>query len=195
MVQYFLSGVSGPWVIELKSGVNRLGRNPSNDFSITEPSISSFHCEIRVSEQGLFIVDLESTNGTFIDGQMIKEGTLLPGQSLRLGSIEFRVDAREFVVAIPELSKPEGPSRSQLLDGSPACLNHPGEAALWKCQQCGEMFCAGCVRTLKRTGGKVMTFCTVCPGQCQPLPSAAAKKAKSSFFGRLTQTLRLTFKI
>ena len=36
-------------VIELKLGVNRVGRSPANDFQIEHPTISARHCEILLS--------------------------------------------------------------------------------------------------------------------------------------------------
>src|SRR5688572_29390902 len=75
--------------IELKEGLNRIGRNPDNDISIAEPSISSFHCEINCAEIATSIRDLGSTNGTCINQKQINKGVLQNGDLLTLGDIDM----------------------------------------------------------------------------------------------------------
>ncbi len=76
--------------IELKPGPNRIGRKPENDFQITDGSISGSHCELYLTEGHVYVRDLGSTNGTFIDGQQITEAYIMPNQILKLGNIEIR---------------------------------------------------------------------------------------------------------
>ena len=79
--------------IELRAGSNRLGRSDENDFQIDHPTVSTLHCEI-ISENGnLTVKDCGSTNGTFINGEPIKEATLRPGETLHLGDVELLLDA------------------------------------------------------------------------------------------------------
>ena len=77
---------------ELKVDKTTIGRVDDNTFSIAEPSISSHHCEVFLQGNDVLVKDLGSTNGTFINGQKITEGSLKPGQILRLGQIEVRLD-------------------------------------------------------------------------------------------------------
>jgi len=63
-----------------------------NTFQIAEPSVSSHHCELTLRGTELAVKDLNSTNGTFINGQRISEGVLKPGQTMRLGSVELRLE-------------------------------------------------------------------------------------------------------
>jgi pSer/pThr/pTyr-binding forkhead associated (FHA) protein len=63
-----------------------------NSFQIAEPSVSSRHCEILLQGGDIVIKDLNSTNGTFINGEKISEGVLKPGQTLRLGNVELKLD-------------------------------------------------------------------------------------------------------
>ena len=70
-----------------------VGRVEDNAFQIAEPSVSSRHCEILVRGDEVVIKDLNSTNGTFINGEKITEGVLKPGQTLRLGNVELKLDA------------------------------------------------------------------------------------------------------
>jgi len=84
---------STAWEIELKPGPNFLGRNPTNNFRIEDPSVSGSHCEIVIDEGGIFLRDLGSTNGTFVNEAPVTEAKVSPGQSIRLGKVEMRLAA------------------------------------------------------------------------------------------------------
>ena len=88
------------WEIQLKPGANSIGRGLANDFKIADPSVSTSHCQIDVSEQGTVVRDLGSTNGTFINRTPVKEAALQPGQTLHLGGVELLFQG-EGVAAAP----------------------------------------------------------------------------------------------
>lgn len=77
---------------ELKVEKTTVGRVEDNTFQIAEPSVSSHHCEILLRGSEVLIRDLNSTNGTFINGEKVSEKVLQPGQVLRLGQIEMRLE-------------------------------------------------------------------------------------------------------
>ena len=77
---------------ELKADKTTIGRLEDNAFQIAEPSVSSHHCEIFARGKEIVVKDLNSTNGTFIDGDPVTEAALKPGQILRLGQVEIRLD-------------------------------------------------------------------------------------------------------
>jgi pSer/pThr/pTyr-binding forkhead associated (FHA) protein len=77
---------------ELKVDKTTIGRVEDNTFQIAEPSISSHHCEVLLRGTEILVRDLNSTNGTFINGEKVSEQTLKPGQTLRLGQIEMRLE-------------------------------------------------------------------------------------------------------
>src|ERR1700756_4926734 len=77
---------------ELKADKTTIGRVEDNTFQIAEPSVSSHHCEVLLKGSEVVVRDLNSTNGTFINGEKVSEGTLKPGQVLRLGQIEMRLE-------------------------------------------------------------------------------------------------------
>src|SRR5688572_353326 len=176
MDKLVLVGIGHPLMAELSLGLNRLGRNPTNDFRISDSTVSSFHCEIDVTDGVVTVTDLRSTNGTYINGQPVTEAELRPGQILRLGSAEFRLEAyplEEVHVAIPELTPPPAAPQPQFLeDGTPACLNHGTVEARFRCKKCENVFCLECVRLLKLSGGKARYYCTSCTGQCEKLAPA-----------------------
>jgi pSer/pThr/pTyr-binding forkhead associated (FHA) protein len=77
---------------ELKADKTTIGRVEDNAFQIPEPSVSSHHCEVLLKGEDVLVKDLNSTNGTYINGQKVSESALKPGQVLRLGQIEMRLE-------------------------------------------------------------------------------------------------------
>ena len=89
---------------ELKVDKTTIGRVDDNTFPIVEPSVSSHHCEILLKGAEVVVRDLNSTNGTFINGEKIAESVLKPGQILRLGQIEMRLETGESPAPPPAAS-------------------------------------------------------------------------------------------
>jgi len=77
---------------ELKVERTTIGRVEDNTFQIAEPSVSSHHCEVLLRGSEVIVHDLNSTNGTFINGEKVSEKALKIGQILRLGQIELRLE-------------------------------------------------------------------------------------------------------
>lgn len=77
---------------ELSVERTTVGRLDDNAFHIPEQSVSSHHAEILLKGSDIVIKDLNSTNGTYINGEKITESVLKPGQILRLGSIELKLE-------------------------------------------------------------------------------------------------------
>jgi pSer/pThr/pTyr-binding forkhead associated (FHA) protein len=78
---------------ELNVDRTTIGRVEDNTFQISDPSVSSHHCEVHLRGGEILIRDLNSTNGTFINEARITENVLKPGQTLRLGQIELKLEA------------------------------------------------------------------------------------------------------
>src|SRR5262249_30047373 len=78
--------------LDLKAEKTTIGRLEDNQFPIAEPSVSSHHCEVVLRGNDVIVKDLNSTNGTFINGEKVTEGPLKPGQILRLGQVEMRLE-------------------------------------------------------------------------------------------------------
>ena len=89
---------------ELKVERTTIGRVEDNTFQIAEPSVSSHHCEVLLRGNEVVVRDLNSTNGTFLNGEKIAESVIKPGQILRLGQIEMRL----------ETDAPAAPAKKQL---------------------------------------------------------------------------------
>src|SRR6266481_5248422 len=84
---------------ELKVDKTTIGRVEDNTFQIAEPSVSSHHCELFLRGNEVVVKDLNSTNGTYINGEKVSEAVLKPGQILRLGMIEMRLETEEAAAA------------------------------------------------------------------------------------------------
>lgn len=115
MDRLVLSWVNKPIAVELHPGWNRLGRNPTNDSRIGDASVSSFHCEVLVEPNRILVRDLSSTNGTFIDGQKVEEAEIKVGQTLRIGTVDLKLELA--TVAEPARAPQPPPTLPQRSEG------------------------------------------------------------------------------
>ena len=75
----------------------KIGRAAPADIILSDKRISRRHCKIDLTAGELVVTDLQSTNGTFIDGQQIDEPTVLAaGSELQLGDIVLTHRVRAF---------------------------------------------------------------------------------------------------
>jgi pSer/pThr/pTyr-binding forkhead associated (FHA) protein len=101
-MQILLEVRSGPIAgtkIPLKpSQLLRVGRHPQADQSIPDDKrMSSLHFAVECSEKGCRLRDLQSSNGTFLNGARVKEAILVNGDEIRAGGTVFviRIVAEE----------------------------------------------------------------------------------------------------
>jgi len=115
---------------ELKAERTTVGRVEDNTFQIPDASVSSHHCEVLLKGSEVVIRDLNSTNGTFINGQQITEAALKPSQILRLGQVEVRLEGDQSASAPGKKTLdhtqvvPQGIKFEEL--GQSARSSHPG---------------------------------------------------------------------
>ena len=109
-------GLTGQ-VFELTAERTTVGRVEDNNFQITDPSVSSRHAEILLRGAEVVIRDLNSTNGSFINGEKISETVLQPGQILRLGQVELKIDDGKPVSAPSPVAVAPPPPPAGKLDG------------------------------------------------------------------------------
>jgi pSer/pThr/pTyr-binding forkhead associated (FHA) protein len=95
---------------ELTVDKTTVGRLEDNTFQIPEPSVSSHHCEVLLRGSEVLVKDLNSTNGTFINGEKVTETVLKPGQTLRLGQVELRLDTGAGGAPVPKPSSATAPA-------------------------------------------------------------------------------------
>jgi len=76
--------------IPLPEGESTLGRDPTNAVAVVDPSVSRKHCLLRQGEDGRFQVkDLDSRNGTLVNGLAVKEQWLHHGDEIATGDSVF----------------------------------------------------------------------------------------------------------
>lgn len=75
--------------IRLEAPECTLGRSSSCTVPIDDPNASRTHAQIEQREQDWWIVDLDSTNGTLVNGSRVKQRRLTPGDRITIGASEF----------------------------------------------------------------------------------------------------------
>ena len=66
-----------------------IGRTLNNQFVIDHPSVSKRHARLVLAEPESMLYDLESSNGTFVDGRRIRVGALTDGCHVRFGRVNL----------------------------------------------------------------------------------------------------------
>ncbi|NUO49646.1 MAG: sigma 54-dependent Fis family transcriptional regulator, partial [Polyangiaceae bacterium] len=80
-----------------------VGQGPACDIRLTDRRVSRRHAALDLAGSRVRVVDLGSTNGTFIDGVAVVDAFLRGGETLRLGSTAIRVEPVESA-RVPALS-------------------------------------------------------------------------------------------
>lgn len=75
----------------LPGSIKTVGRAPRADFVVDAPLVSRLHCRLTLQADGLLVEDLESTNGTFVNGERVTTLVMRSGDALRVGRMEFSV--------------------------------------------------------------------------------------------------------
>ncbi len=74
---------------ELKVGTSTVGRDEKADICVDDRGLSRIHFEIAWNGEVAAIRDLQSTNGTFLDGARVNELVLISGSTISAGRTEF----------------------------------------------------------------------------------------------------------
>src|SRR6266702_2001053 len=87
--------------LQVKTPVANIGRAEYNDLVIPDPSVSTTHGKLQRREGIWVLVDLESTNGSFVDGERIKgDAPLAPGALVRLGDVQLVFEPTDDAVGV-----------------------------------------------------------------------------------------------
>jgi pSer/pThr/pTyr-binding forkhead associated (FHA) protein len=87
---WILHGLDATYRLPVGS-VRTVGRAPRADFIVDAALVSRLHCQITAGRDKLEVVDLSSTNGTFVNGQRVDRASLTTGDRLRVGRLELTV--------------------------------------------------------------------------------------------------------
>ncbi|MEJ2360404.1 MAG: FHA domain-containing protein [Gammaproteobacteria bacterium] len=85
----------------LRNGDFCIGRAPDNHLAVDERTVSAHHAKIYTYLTASYIEDLDSTNGTFLNGKRIKQHVLKAGDVIRMGAYQLT------------LQEPESPSLAE----------------------------------------------------------------------------------
>ncbi|CAN5392181.1 hypothetical protein BH09GEM1_BH09GEM1_38640 [soil metagenome] len=76
---------------ELRSSLGHVGRGAHNDVRLSDESVSETHAKLQKREDGWYVVDMDSTNGTYVGGSRVNGERKLDGApDLRFGGLKFR---------------------------------------------------------------------------------------------------------
>ena len=85
-------GAEFPFTFRILPGnIKTVGRAARADFILDAPLVSRLHCRLTAGAAELEVVDLESTNGTFVNGQRVERATLRGGDTLGVGRVALVV--------------------------------------------------------------------------------------------------------
>ena len=69
-----------------------IGRSPDVEFVVNDSNISRHHAEVWRTTEGVAIRDLQSTNGTFVNGHRITAVSLSPRDDITIGTLHLRIE-------------------------------------------------------------------------------------------------------
>jgi pSer/pThr/pTyr-binding forkhead associated (FHA) protein len=82
----------GPVTFRVAPGtIKTLGRAARADFIVDAALVSRLHCRIEVTDERIDVIDLASTNGTFVNGKRVKRARMRNGDLLQLGRLALQV--------------------------------------------------------------------------------------------------------
>jgi pSer/pThr/pTyr-binding forkhead associated (FHA) protein len=77
-------------MMEVRSPLAHVGRGAHNDIIVADESVSDSHAKLQRREDGWYVVDMGSTNGTYVGGRRIDgEAPLIGAPDLRFGGVKF----------------------------------------------------------------------------------------------------------
>jgi pSer/pThr/pTyr-binding forkhead associated (FHA) protein len=85
-------GVAARTFRMLPGGIRTLGRSTGADFIVDAALVSRVHCQLTVLGDGaLELRDLDSTNGTYVNGTRVEQARLASGDRVHIGRMELVV--------------------------------------------------------------------------------------------------------
>ena len=128
MPKLILSGITH----ELVDEAITIGRGPDNTIVVNDPSISTHHAQLLLERDTYRLKDLDSTNGTRVNGKPVTETVLRFDDRIRFGAAEARYESSEASGSKP-LPKPEE-IKAQFAEAGPE-LPHVATASPFRRQQ------------------------------------------------------------
>jgi hypothetical protein len=165
--------------LDLSEGVTTIGRRPDNDIVLSDRAVSGRHACIELTGGQATIQDLDSTNGTFVNGRRVTTHSLRDGEIIAIGNYRLGFGGGETVVRdsspptqILRLDRPGMPPglvdehSTRRIRQLRAAARQPGQAAgrpmalriMSGCNQGRQLDLLGPVTALGEPGQEVVVF-------------------------------------
>lgn len=103
------SGLLKGTIMDVRSPLAHVGRGAHNDIVVSDDSISDSHAKLQRREDGWYVVDMGSTNGTYVGGRRIA------GEAALVGSPDVRFGGVKFIFRVPDVAKAGSSSQTRAI--------------------------------------------------------------------------------
>lgn len=145
---YRLKVIAGPnsgTTFEVAAGETSIGRTQGNVIVLASHKVSKRHCSLVVDNTGVRLRDDGSANGTFVNGELVKQRDLSPGDRISVGEFTFELRMQRYrsatggknleIVRLDQGQYPVNAGPSGMMSGSQPVVNKipsdPKEKAIW----------------------------------------------------------------
>jgi hypothetical protein len=116
--------VAGTQLVPLEQSVTNIGRRLDNHVILDDPRVSRTHAQLRIVREHYMLFDLNSSGGTFVNGQRINQSILHPGDVISLAGVSLIFGHDMNADAVPG----EGQTEPVVSDSSSDIeANHPDQ--------------------------------------------------------------------
>jgi pSer/pThr/pTyr-binding forkhead associated (FHA) protein len=103
------SGLLKGTIMEVHSPLAHVGRGAHNDIIVSDESVSDSHAKLQRREDGWYVVEMGSTNGTYVGGRRID------GEAPLIGAPDVRFGGVKFIFRVPEGAKAGNASQTRAI--------------------------------------------------------------------------------
>jgi pSer/pThr/pTyr-binding forkhead associated (FHA) protein len=103
------SGLLKGTIMEVRSPLAHIGRGAHNDIVVADESVSDSHAKLQRREDGWYVVDMGSTNGTYVGGRRIE------GETPLIGAPDVRFGGVKFIFRVPDLAQEGSASQTRAI--------------------------------------------------------------------------------
>jgi len=112
-VRYRLTAGDGSLSFELRGRAPLVvGRAPTSDIAVIDPTISRRHAELECSDDRVIVRDLGSSNGTFLNGTRVDSAVVAVGDTLTFGKVAFKLQQAP-IASIASIAPPREPAEGR----------------------------------------------------------------------------------
>jgi len=108
MIELLIEDVRGNKIThQLGEGRHTLGKSAGSDVVLMDPYASRYHADLLITKTGIYIIDMDSTNGIFFEGQRIRKILKIEhGSTFELGKLQLTTQIPRYNLYVREGRKP-----------------------------------------------------------------------------------------